>query len=285
MTTLRLNKITLEKKAQPRLALSADMINQYCEAIIDGAKFPPVTIFKDGNKNYLADGYHRYEANKKAGNTHIECEVKRGALRDAIFFSLSANAEHGLNRTASDKRRLVSICLDDKTWSKKSGREIARICAVSNTFVSQMIANEKDKKERDKAAKNSVNVDTSPQKTVKKQQPKKTKAVGFDEHPDKISVAPEGKVIVDKDHYEEMMDNYESTLTENENYEKIIGSDDPLKASYKRIKKLESDLSIVTSRVKGLMNEKNEAVRMVKARNAVIKQQKQKMKAAGLKDF
>ena len=31
-----MNKITLDRNAQPRLALSQDTINEYCEAIIDG---------------------------------------------------------------------------------------------------------------------------------------------------------------------------------------------------------------------------------------------------------
>ncbi len=286
---LRLKKITLDKNAQPRLALSADTINEYCEEIINGDEFPAVIVFKNGTKYYLADGFHRYKAMEKAGCLDIECEVKAGDLRDAMFFSLSANSKHGLNRTISDKRRAVMICLKDDEWKKKNPRDIASLCNVSHTFVYQMQADLKDKIERDKKAnsgsRESVNVYKTPDKTVKKQQPKKSKSVGFDDDPHTIPTSPEGKVIVDKEHYEEMLENYESTLTENEEYEKVMSSEKPLQEAQLSIKKLTHEVKAVRQRLTGMTLELREAVRHVKSRDVVIKKQKQKMKEAGLKDF
>lgn len=277
-----MNKIILDKNAQPRLALSSDTINEYRDAIIDGDKFPPVTVYKDGAKNYLADGFHRYKAVEKAGFTEIECDIKRGDLRAAVFFSLSANSKHGLNRTTSDRRRAVRICLADKEWGKKSERETAKICGVSHTLVSVMKDELVEKKDRDKAAKKGGINATPPQKTVNKQQPKKKKSVGFDEDPNVIPTAPEGKVLVDKDYYEEMLDLYESTMNENEEYEKVMSATDPLKEAQIVIKNLTHEVKAVRVRLTGMTNELREAVKHVKSRDAVIKKQNAKLKENGI---
>ncbi len=63
-----------------------------------GTKFPPVTVFHDGERNWLADGFHRVAASKRAGFLDIEVDLRQGSRRDAILFSLGANATHGLRR-------------------------------------------------------------------------------------------------------------------------------------------------------------------------------------------
>ena len=284
-----MNKITLDRNAQPRLALSQDTINEYCEAIIDGDTLPPVVVFKDGKDYFLADGYHRYHAAGLAGYLEIDVVVKKGTLRDAILYSLSANAKHGLNRTISDKRRSVMICLDDKEWSKKTARDIAELCGVSHTFVYQLQADQVEKQERDKKAKEGglgwdgvVNVYKSKDKIESKQSDTKPKTVGFSDEP--IPVAPEGQVLVDKYHYEEILTNYEAALTANERYEKIVDADEPLQAASNSIKLLTLEVESLRGRMNGLMNERNEAVRLVKSRDSLIKKLKQKMKDAGIKD-
>jgi hypothetical protein len=59
-------------------------------------------------------------------------------VRDAILFSVGANATHGHRRTNEDKRRAVLKLLNDREWSKWSDREIARQCSVGNKFVGDL---------------------------------------------------------------------------------------------------------------------------------------------------
>jgi ParB-like chromosome segregation protein Spo0J len=136
--TLRLNEITLDQKCQPRKELDKDTVNEYIERMQEGDKFPPVVVFDDGEKKWLADGFHRYEASKLTGFMDITAEVKEGSRRDAILYSVQANADHGKRRTNADKRKAVMTLLNDLEWSKWSDREIAKRCLVSNRFVSNL---------------------------------------------------------------------------------------------------------------------------------------------------
>jgi hypothetical protein len=138
MNTVSLDAITLDPRAQPRDHLSMDIVAEYAEAMALGATFPPLVVFHDGEKYWLADGFHRHYAAKAANFVEFDCDVQKGTLRDAILYSVGANAAHGYRRTNADKRRAVMRLLDDPEWSAWSDREIARRCAVSNQFVSNL---------------------------------------------------------------------------------------------------------------------------------------------------
>ena len=121
---------------QPRCDMDWTLVGEYAEAMKAGAVFPPVTVFSDGNSHWLADGFHRVHATRKAGVTEVEAEIREGDRRDAVLFAMGANASHGKRRTNEDKRRAVKLLLKDREWKDWSDREIARVCAVSNRFVS-----------------------------------------------------------------------------------------------------------------------------------------------------
>lgn len=133
--TLKLDKIKTDGGTQARAALNEDVVAEYAEAIIAGANMPPVTVFNDGKTLWLADGFHRYFAYAKARAIEIAAEVLTGTKRDAKWYSLGANKDHGLRRTNEDKREAVREALADKDWSKLSDREIATHIGVSHPFV------------------------------------------------------------------------------------------------------------------------------------------------------
>ena len=141
---INITTINTQAGTQSRAAINEDTIAEYAEAMKGGAKFPPIRIFNDGVENYLADGFHRFFAVKKLGKTSIDAVVVTGTLRDAILYSLGSNHEHGLRRTNADKRKSVLIMLEDFEWGSYSDSEIARICKVSQPFVSS-IRNESGK--------------------------------------------------------------------------------------------------------------------------------------------
>lgn len=138
MVLVKLEKIRIDCGTQSRCQLYEDKIDEYAEAMMDGAEFPAVMIFHDGNNHYLADGFHRYFANKKSGKKEIKAEVVNGTLTEAILYSKSANGLHGMPFTIEDKRKNVQEMLDHFEFGDWSDREIARRCCVSAPFVLKM---------------------------------------------------------------------------------------------------------------------------------------------------
>jgi uncharacterized ParB-like nuclease family protein len=136
--TIKLFMVRLDGGTQSRASLSDSTIDEYAEAIANGATFPPVTIFHDGDSYWLSEGFHRFHAHERAGRESIACDIRQGTRRDAVLFGAGANAEHGLRRTNEDKRRAVMTLLGDNEWREWSDREIARRCGVSQPFVSSL---------------------------------------------------------------------------------------------------------------------------------------------------
>jgi hypothetical protein len=137
-TLLAIDAIRMDGSTQPRAELKAETIADYAEAIGHGDKFPPVTVFHDGSSHWLGDGYHRVRAAIVAGLKEIDADVRMGDRRDAVLFSVGANATHGDRRNAADKRRAVEKLLRDEEWSQWSDREIGRRCGVGHSTVSNI---------------------------------------------------------------------------------------------------------------------------------------------------
>lgn len=138
MAQLILEKIRLDGGTQPRAEIDPFIVGDYAEAIQNGAQFPPIIAFFDGSEYWLADGFHRVNACKKAGITEVVADVRQGTRRDAVLFSVGANATHGLRRTNQDKRRAVETLLRDTEWANWSNNQIAKQCAVSLDLVNRM---------------------------------------------------------------------------------------------------------------------------------------------------
>ena len=132
---LSLDKLKIDGGTQSRAKIDQDVVAEYADLIKSGTIFPAVTVFYDGVEYFLADGFHRYFANRKAGTPNILADIHEGTLRDAILHSFGVNDDHGLRRTAADKRKAVTTMLDDIEWQDWSDREIAKHCKVSHPFV------------------------------------------------------------------------------------------------------------------------------------------------------
>lgn len=135
---MNIGALVLDQKLQSRTEINEETVAEYAENILAGADFPPVTVYFCGITYWLTDGYHRYHAHTRAEKVSILCEVVNGTFRDAVLYSTSVNATHGMRRTNADKRKAVMTLIEDDQWAKISNAEIAKHCAVSVSFVSML---------------------------------------------------------------------------------------------------------------------------------------------------
>jgi ParB-like chromosome segregation protein Spo0J len=133
--TLLLEKIRINGGTQMRVEIDEDTVADY--SFILEALESPIVIF-DGTDYWLADGFHRYHAHRKAGRKSMKCQVQQGTRRDAILLAAGANSTHGLRRTNADKRKAVAELLKDEEWIKWSDRKISQWCFVSHGFVAEV---------------------------------------------------------------------------------------------------------------------------------------------------
>ena len=140
-TLLALSAIVNDGGTQMRAGMNADTVKEYEDALTDAEvwPFPPVIVYHDGARYWLADGFHRLNAAHRSGKfSEIPADIKPGTRRDAILFAAGANASHGLRRTDGDKRRAVESLVRDDEWGKWSNREIARRCNVAESYVRKL---------------------------------------------------------------------------------------------------------------------------------------------------
>lgn len=134
--SLAIADIRIDGGTQPRVAISQETVRGYADYLEQGISLPPVDVFFDGVTYWLADGFHRYFAFKLLERSHVSASVHTGTKRDAVLFSVGANAGHGLQRTRADKRKAAMTLLQDNEWSQWSDREVARRCGgVDHTFI------------------------------------------------------------------------------------------------------------------------------------------------------
>lgn len=136
--SLAISQIRLDGGTQLREKIDGQLVQEYAEQMAEGAAFPRVVVFFDGQTHWLADGFHRLEARRSLGHETLDCVLYEGGRREAILVAVRANATHGLRRTNADKRRAVEALLGDEEWSQKSTRWIADTCGVSRFLVEGM---------------------------------------------------------------------------------------------------------------------------------------------------
>lgn len=135
---LSAERINISGGTQARRQLCEKTVQEYREAMEEGATFPPVKVFYDGKDYWLADGFHRTHAALKTDAKTVDIDVATGTRRDAILYAVGANATHGLKRNNDDKHDAVLTLLDDDEWREWSDREVAKRCNVSPSFVAKI---------------------------------------------------------------------------------------------------------------------------------------------------
>ena len=113
--------------------ISEFIVTEYVEALGEGARFPPVVVFRADGADVLADGFHRVRAYQQAGRDEIEADVYEGGPAAALWFALGANRPHGQRLTDGDKQRAIEMAY--KAWPDVSQRRIAAHVGCSHQYV------------------------------------------------------------------------------------------------------------------------------------------------------
>lgn len=135
---LKISQIMLDGGTNARAKVNFRTIADYSRLMKQGIELPPVTVFFDGSKYWLADGFRRIRAAIDAGFPTIQAQINEGSRKDALFYGLQVLAKQDDDRTNADKRRAVSMFLSDSEWSTKSNQEIAKTLQVSISYVGSL---------------------------------------------------------------------------------------------------------------------------------------------------
>ena len=133
----------LDLSLQTRAGPDAETIGNYAEAMADGAQFPEVTVFTDGKRYWLADGFHRVMAAKQNGKTAISADVRKGTADDAVVFGGTANNKQGKRPTRADVQHFMQM-----VWERReaifggtpTGGNMAEKCGVSRPTGERFVA-------------------------------------------------------------------------------------------------------------------------------------------------
>ena len=126
----------LDLSLQTRSGTDAETINNYAEAMADGAQFPDVTVFTDGKHYWLADGFHRVMAAKQLGEKQISADIRKGTEDDAVVYGGTANNKQGKRPTRADVQHFLEM-----VWARReaifggtpTGGNFAEKCGVGQT--------------------------------------------------------------------------------------------------------------------------------------------------------
>ncbi len=137
----------LDLTLQTRAGTDADTIKTYAEAMADGAQFPDVTVFTDGETYWLADGFHRVLAAQANGKATISADIRKGTEDDAVVFGGTANNKQGKRPTMADVQHFLQMVWDRREaifGGTPTGGNLAEKCGVSRrmgcSFVGRKLA-------------------------------------------------------------------------------------------------------------------------------------------------
>jgi hypothetical protein len=255
MRQVKLNDIRIDGGTQGRVVIDQQHVYHMVEMMKEGYEFDPIDTNFDGVTYWLVDGFHRYHAYKLMGIKEVTIKYVPGTQAEAVIRSYGVNARHGLPRSFEDKKKVVEEALANPDLKDKSNYEIAKICVVSQPFVAGVRDPEKKKKQKEAKEKN---IKKKAQELVAQEatNPISSEKPTVRENTDfNVGVGP------DED---ELKANELALQADMDIMYKMLEADDALALAHEEIKRLNLAYAQLDVRFKGLMNERNQAVKMVK---------------------
>ena len=133
-----LDSLVTDAGTQVRSDIDDAVVDEYVQALLDGAQFPPLVVFRVDGVHLLADGYHRVSAYRKAGRSETGADVYHGTREDALWFALGANRAHGQRLSGADKRRAIELAY--RAWPDLSQGRIALQVGCTQGYVGRVRA-------------------------------------------------------------------------------------------------------------------------------------------------
>lgn len=250
MKRINIDAIRIDGGTQCRVVIDQPTVYTYLEDMKEGDEFPLMDTVFDGITHWLTDGFHRYHAYKLLGIKEIEINYVAGTLRDAQIAALKANGKHGKPLTNEDKRNKVKMALEIEGFDKLTDAEIARHCDVSKPFVAAIRRPEVKEKQKQNVEKHFAEKNN-----------KKETSSNLITHDNKVASSNDG-IAPDE---EEMKATELAIQADQEAMYKLLESDDALATAHEEIKRLNLRNAQLETRLHGLMNERNECVKMIKS--------------------
>jgi hypothetical protein len=248
MKNVKLDDIRIDGGTQGRVVIDQPTVYAYRDAMAEGDVFPMMETMFDGTTHWLVDGFHRYHAYKLIGIKTVEIKYKPGTLEEAQVASFGVNGRHGKPRTNEDKRKVVLAALEHVLTKDLVNAEIARICCVSKPFVAAMRDPETAVKQKEAKEKSTI---------------KKARELEAD-LPTSNQITPEVPQHDDgAPSREEIEASEEAMKADQDMMYKMLEADDALSVAVEENKRLNLRVAQLEARLRGLMNERNEAVDMI----------------------
>jgi len=254
LKTIKFSLIKIDAGTQYRDTLDQDKVAEYADCMENGDKFPPMEVAFDGTHYYLWDGFTRYFAMHRSLPKLVEVNYRPGTLEDAQIWAMGANATHGQPRNTATKINVVQKALEHPNTRDLSDRDIAKLCKVSHPFVASI---------------------RNPE--VKEKQKKNRENYGLRSASEVESIPPEGPVEApvhtaipspareDNGPSEaEIAESEEMLKANQELIDTLIESDDKFATLMAEHKKVLAENVTLKMRMRGLVNERNEAVKQAK---------------------
>jgi hypothetical protein len=133
---VELELIQIDPQTQARVRYEYPRIDELTALLLDKVPFnDDIDLYFDGKLYWLADGFHRVAAYRKAATKQVYALVRQGDKRDALLHAAGANAAHGSPRKPEDVRRAIRLLLDDKEYGQWSNVRLARLARCTDKTV------------------------------------------------------------------------------------------------------------------------------------------------------
>ena len=261
MKKVNLNDIRIDGGTQSRTVIDQALVYQYIECMKEGDEFPPMDTVFDGATHWLVDGFHRYHAYKLMGMKQADVNYKPGTQSEAQIISFGVNGKHGKPRTIEDKRNAVQMALEHPDLKDATLYEIAKICVVSQPFVAGVKDPEKKKKQKESKEKHIQKKAEELSTGIESEDNRSTNLISSEKTTGRESPNLDTGANPDED---ELKANELAMQADQEALYKLLESDDALATAHEEIKRLNHLNGQLEVRLHGIMNEKNEAIKMVK---------------------
>jgi hypothetical protein len=134
-----IQSLAFDPELQIRVEINEETIASYAEqmgSVEEMKKFPPVEVYYDGTKYWLADGHHRRAAAEMAGHDKVWAIIKSGTHADAIWAAILGNGKQGFGLTRADRNRATILAIT--YWPDKSNPVIADAVGCSRDTVRRL---------------------------------------------------------------------------------------------------------------------------------------------------